>query len=148
MNRVIIVFSALVFLLSCTGKQADLKNDRQAGSDKQVNEYFNPIIQGFYPDPSICRVGEDYYMAHSSFEYFQGVPIFHSKDLIHWEQIGHALTRKSQLNLDTVPASRGIYASTLRFHNDTFYMITTNTIHGGNFVVHTANPYGEWSGSV
>lgn len=125
--------------------------EQQANSvhpDKEINEYHNPVIQGFYPDPSICRVGEDYYMAHSSFEYFPGVPIFHSKDLIHWEQIGHALTRKSQLKLDTVPASRGIYAPTLRFHNDTFYMITTNTIHGGNFVVHTTDPYGEWSDPV
>ncbi len=116
--------------------------------EKEINEYHNPIIQGFYPDPSICRVGEDYYMVHSSFEYFPGVPIFHSKDLVHWQQIGHVLTRESQLNLDTVPASGGIYAPTLRFHNDTFYMITTNTTHEGNFFVHTTDPYGEWSDPV
>jgi xylan 1,4-beta-xylosidase len=141
----LVLFSAILLIMSSNSKNDNCKNKNVQSNQKQVNEYFNPIIQGFYPDPSICRVGEDYYMALSSFEYFPGVPIFHSKDLIHWEQIGHALTRKSQLNLDTVPASRGIYASTLRFHNDTFYMITTNTIHGGNFVVHTADPYGEWS---
>jgi len=148
MNKVIFLIFALVIIASCKNNEQHFNGSTKHSGLKQVNEYFNPIIQGFYPDPSICRVGEDYYMAHSSFEYFPGVPIFHSKDLIHWKQIGHALTRKSQLNLDTVAASKGIYAPTLRFHNDTFYMITTNTVHGGNFVVHTTDPYGEWSDPV
>ena len=72
----------------------------------------NPIISGFHPDPSICRVGDDYYLVNSSFEYFPGVPIFHSRDLMHWQQIGYCLTRKSQLNLDHARASGGIYAPT------------------------------------
>jgi xylan 1,4-beta-xylosidase len=108
-------------------------------------KFKNPIIPGFYPDPSICRVGEDYYLATSSFEYFPGVPLFHSKDLVHWRQIGHCLTRRSQLNLDTAGASGGIYAPTLRYHNGRFYMITTNVSDKGNFYVYTDDIYGDWS---
>lgn len=78
--------------------------------------YQNPILPGFYPDPSICRVGEDYYLVTSSFEFFPGLPVFHSRDLIHWQQIGHVLDRPSQLNLDGVAASRGLYAPTIRYH--------------------------------
>ncbi len=83
----------------------------------------NPILKGFYPDPSICRVGEDFYLVNSSFAYFPGVPIFHSKDLVNWEQIGHVLDRNSQLPLENCGHSRGIFAPTIRFHNGMFYMI-------------------------
>jgi xylan 1,4-beta-xylosidase len=109
--------------------------------------YNNPILKGFYPDPSICRVGVDYYMVNSSFEYFPGVPIFHSKDLVNWQQIGHVLNRPSQLNLDSVRASGGIFAPTIRFHNGTFYMITTlvGMKEGGNFFLTAKNPAGPWS---
>ena len=108
-------------------------------------KYLNPILQGFYPDPSICRVGRDYYLVTSSFEYFPGVPIFHSKDLVHWEQIGHCLTRKSQLPLKGVNPSGGIWAPTIRHHNGTFYMTTTNINGSGNFYVTAKDPSGEWS---
>ena len=89
-------------------------------------KYTNPIIPGFHPDPSICRVEEDYYLVNSSFEYFPGVPIYHSQDLMHWHQIGHCLTRESQLPLQGVKASDGIYAPTIRYHEGRFYMVTTN----------------------
>ncbi len=107
--------------------------------------YKNPVIPGFYPDPSICRVGDDYYLVNSTFHFFPGVPIFHSKDLIHWEQIGNCLTRESQLSLKDTYPSGGIYAPTIRYHEGTFYMITTNVSDKGNFIVHTDNPRGEWS---
>ena len=93
----------------------------------------NPILPGFNPDPSICRVGEDYYIVTSTFEYFPGVPIFHSKDLVNWRQIGHVLTRPEQLPLEGIKSSKGIFAPTLRHHDGTFYMITTNITGGGNF---------------
>lgn len=111
------------------------------------NYYQNPILKGFYPDPSICRIGSDYYMVTSTFEYFPGVPIFHSKDLVNWKQIGHVLSRPSQLNLDSVRISGGIYAPTIRYHNGTFYMITTliGTKQGGNFFVTAKSPAGPWS---
>lgn len=105
----------------------------------------NPILSGFYPDPSICRVEEDYYLVTSSFAYFPGVPIFHSKDLVHWRQIGHVLDRPSQLDLDRVGHSEGIFAPTLRYHKGTFYMITTNVSKGGNFIVTATRPEGPWS---
>jgi alpha-N-arabinofuranosidase len=108
----------------------------------------NPIIPGFHPDPSICRVGDDYYLVNSSFEFFPGVPIFQSKDLVHWRQIGYCLTRKSQLNLDYARASGGIYAPTLRYHDGTFFMVTTLVGAGGNFFVTATNPAGPWSEPV
>jgi len=110
--------------------------------------YKNPVVPGFHADPSVCRVGKDYYLATSSFEYFPGVPIFHSRDLVHWRQIGHALTRESQLPLKGQRASRGIFAPTLRCHEGSFYLITTNIENGGNFYVHTKDPAGEWSEPV
>ena len=110
--------------------------------------YKNPIIPGFHPDPSVCRVGDDFYLVTSSFEYFPGVPLYHSKDLINWEQIGHCLTRPSQLPLQKAGVSGGIYAPTIRYHEGTFYMITTNVSDKGNFIVHTKNPRAEWSDPV
>jgi xylan 1,4-beta-xylosidase len=107
--------------------------------------FSNPIIPGFYPDPSVCRVGEDYYLVTSTFEYFPGVPIFHSRDMVHWRQIGHVLSRPSQLDLDGIRPSGGIYAPTIRYHAGVFYMITTNVDKGGNFIVTAADPTGPWS---
>lgn len=107
--------------------------------------YTNPVIPGFNPDPSICRVGDDYYLVTSSFHYFPGVPLYHSKDLVNWEQIGHLLSRRSQLELPGANAGGGIYAPTIRHHNGRFYMITTNCSYKGNFIVHTDDINGEWS---
>ncbi len=105
----------------------------------------NPILPGFYPDPSICAVGKDFYIVNSTFAYFPGVPIFHTRDFKHIEQIGNILTRDSQLPLEGVRHSGGIYAPTLRYHNGTFYMITTNVTGGGNFIVTAKDPAGPWS---
>ena len=110
--------------------------------------YQNPIIPGFYPDPSICRVKEDYFLVTSSFEYFPGIPLFHSRDLVHWEQIGHVLTRKSQALLEKCPASGGIWAPAIRHHKGRFYVSATNFSHGGNFFVWTDDIYGEWSDPI
>lgn len=107
--------------------------------------YRNPVLPGFYPDPSVCRVGRDYYLVTSSFEYFPGVPIFHSRDLVHWQQLGHCLTRPSQLPLADANASGGVWAPTLRHHDGVFYMTTTNVSLGGNFIVTATAPEGPWS---
>jgi xylan 1,4-beta-xylosidase len=117
-------------------------------SSQQARTFNNPVIPGFFPDPSICRVGDDYYTVHSTFEYFPGVPIMHSKDLVHWQMIGYCLTSKSQLPLDKMRASGGIYAPTIRYHDGTFYMITTNVDAGGNFYVTAKTPAGPWSEPV
>jgi beta-xylosidase len=111
--------------------------------------YDNPVITGFHPDPSVCRVGDDYYLVCSSFEYFPGVPLFHSRDLVHWQQIGNVLDRPSQLPLpDDLPASAGVYAPTIRHHDGRFHMITTNVAGGGNFLVTAERPEGPWSDPV
>ena len=99
------------------------------------NKFRNPVIAGFNPDPSICRHGDDFYLVTSSFEYFPGIPLYHSRDLVHWRHLGYCLTRKSQLCLDKVECSRGVWAPTIRCHNGRFYMTTTNVDHGGNFIV-------------
>lgn len=113
-------------------------------------EYRNPIMSGFYPDPSICRKGEDYYMVHSSFAYYPGIPLLHSRDLVHWEPIGHVLNRPSQLQLDSIRLDGGIYAPAISYNpaNDTFYVVTTCVDGIGNFVVKAKDPRGAWSDPI
>lgn len=108
-------------------------------------KYNNPVIKGFYPDPSVCKVGDTYYLVCSSFQYFPSVPIFASKDLINWKQIGHCLTRESQIQLGKVSSSGGVFAPTIRHNNGRFYMTTTNDTTRQNFYVWTDDIYGEWS---
>lgn len=108
-------------------------------------KYINPIIPGFYPDPSICKYKDSYYMVHSTFQYFPGVTLFESKDLINWTQIGHVLTRESQLPLAEAGRSGGIFAPTIRCNEGRFYMVTTNVSAFGNFYVWTDDIHGEWS---
>jgi alpha-N-arabinofuranosidase len=133
------------FALACAG---GAKSSETRAPVNDLRAYENPVLPGFYPDPSICREGDDYFLATSSFEYFPGVPIFTSRDLVHWQQIGHALTRPSQLPLAGAKSSQGIYAPTIRHHAGTFYLITTNMSGGGTFFVTTKDPRGEWSEPV
>jgi alpha-N-arabinofuranosidase len=97
-----------------------------------------------HPDPTVCRVGDDFYLACSSFEYFPGVPLYHSRDLTSWRPLGHVLTRPTQLDLTRSPSSGGIYAPTLRHHDGRFYLVTT-LVGRGNFVVTAEGPDGPWS---
>jgi alpha-N-arabinofuranosidase len=97
-----------------------------------------------HPDPTVCRVGRDFYLACSSFEYFPGVPIFHSRDLVNWRQLGHVLARRSQLDLTGAPSSGGIFAPTLRHHEGTFYLVTTE-VGRGHLVVTAPSARGPWS---
>lgn len=108
----------------------------------------NPVIPGYHPDPSVCRVGDDYYLVNSSFQFFPGVPIFHSKDLVNWTQIGNCLDRASQVPLSGTQSWGGIYAPTIRYNDGRYYMITTNVSHGGNFLVHTTDLAKGWSEPV
>lgn len=111
----------------------------------------NPILSGFNPDPSICRVGEDYYIATSTFEWFPGVQIHHSKDLVHWELIAHPLNRISQLDMLGTADSTGIWAPCLTFDNGLFYLIYTNVKNKNrmkdapNYLVTATDIRGEWS---
>ena len=113
--------------------------------DVGPTRYTNPILAGFYPDPSMVRVGDNYYLVTSSFAYFPGLPIFQSKDLVHWTQLGHVLDRPSQLKLDSAGISRGLFAPSIRYHDGTFYVVCTLVDAGGNFIVTAKNPAGPWS---
>ncbi|MDE7299577.1 MAG: glycoside hydrolase family 43 protein [Lachnospiraceae bacterium] len=108
-------------------------------------KYTNPVVKGFYPDPSVCSAYGKYYMVCSSFQYFPGVPLFESDNLVNWRQIGYVLTRRSQVMLDRVNSSGGVFAPTIRFSNGRFYMVTTNDTTHENFYVYTDDIYSEWS---
>ena len=112
-------------------------------------QFRNPIIPGYNPDPSITRVGDTFYLVNSSFEFFPGVPIRESKNLVNWAFTGYVLERESQLPLHGSRPSGGIFAPTIRYHDGMFYMIATNvnlmpTGHP-NFIVHAEDPAGPWS---
>ncbi len=135
LKSAIILFSLILLICGDSAIQAQ-------------NGYKNPVISGFNPDPSICRVGDDYYLVTSSFEYFPGLPIYHSKDLVNWRQIGHCLTRDSQLPLHKVGSSEGLFAPSLRYHDGIFYVICTNVTAGGNFYCTATDPAGPWSDPI
>ena len=146
------VVFAVCSVAACA-QTATFKQFSYAGNDARFNkqidkdkEYFSLILPGFYPDPSICRVGDTYYLVNSSFSFFPGVPLFTSKDLIHWKQQGHVLDRPSQLPLTRQRVSGGIYAPAISYNpkNKTFYMITTN-VGAGNFFVKSKDPSKGWS---
>src|SRR3569833_1146980 len=107
--------------------------------------YRNPILPGFFPDPSITRVGDNFYLVNSTFTYFPGIPIFTSRDLVHWRQIGNVINRPRELNFDGKDVSRGIFAPTIRYHHGLFYLITTAVDSGGNEVFVAKDPAGPWS---
>ncbi len=144
MNKVYI--SILFFLIACSF------------AFSQENTFKNPILTGGYPDPSICRVGDDYYIVNSSFEYFPGLPIHHSKDLVNWDLVGYGLHRKEQctgaVNLVDVQSMGGIHAPTIRYRNGKFYIITTNVYSPldrtkptemVNFIITADHVEGPWS---
>ncbi|MGA2542639.1 MAG: glycoside hydrolase family 43 protein [Verrucomicrobiota bacterium] len=122
-------------------------NGKTATAPK-AGEYLNPVVAGFYPDPSICRVGDDYYLANSAFNYFPGIPIWHSKDLVNWTQIGNVIDRPSQFAMHGGAVSAGTYAPTIRYHNGTFYLVCTFVGGIGNFYVTAKDPTGPWSEPV
>lgn len=120
----------------------------------------NPILAGGYPDPSICRVGNEFIMVNSSFEYFPALPIHKSKDLVNWELAGHGLNRleqvSGQINLIDVQSNGGIHAPTIRFHNGKYHIITTNVYYdeikqratATNFIITSSKPEGPWSNPI
>ena len=115
------------------------------------NEYFNPVLAGFHPDPSVCRKGDDYFLVNSSFTFYPSIPIFHSRDLVHWRQLGFVLDRPGQVPLDSLRFNRGIYAPDISYnpHNDTFYVVNTCVDGIGNFVVKCRDPFaGGWSDPI
>lgn len=113
-----------------------------------ADHFENPILRGVNPDPSICRVRDDFYLITSSMFFYPGIPVYHSRDLVNWRLLGHALTRAEQFHLQLNHGNPMIYAATLRHHGDTFYIITTDVHGGGNFYVTAKDPAGPWSAPV
>src|SRR5688572_25341289 len=119
-----------------------------SGICQQPTTFTNPVLAGFYPDPSICKVKDDYYLVTSTFAYFPGLPVFHSKDLVNWKLIGHVLTNPKVFNIEGSGVSRGLFAPSIRFHNGLFYVTCTLIDKGGNFISTATNPAGPWSDPV
>ncbi|WP_204903012.1 glycoside hydrolase family 43 protein [Microbulbifer mangrovi] len=137
-----------------TGEAATFDRFEYRGEDpvfeKPVSsyQYRNPILAGYYPDPSIVQVGADYYLVNSSFAHFPGIPIFHSRDLINWKQLGHVIDRPGQLDFSGLGISRGVFAPAISHYRDRFYLVSTCVDCGGNFVVTANDPAGPWSDPV
>jgi len=132
-----IIVISILFLL-CAG-----------GNCQEVPYHFdNPVLSGYHPDPSICRVGEDYYMVTSTFVWFPGIPVYHSKDLVNWELIGHGINRPDQLAFDGLADRSGVFAVTIRHHDGLFYLITTCVECKGNFYITATKPEGPWSDPI
>lgn len=156
MKRNKIILSTLLVLASvgiADAQTAKFSYFNYSGNDARFDktidgnsQYLNPVLAGFYPDPSICRKGDTFYLVNSSFSFFPGIPIFTSKDLVNWKQLGNVLDRESQLPLANQGVSGGIFAPAITYNekNKTFYMITTN-IGRGNFFVKTKDPAKGWS---
>lgn len=134
-------------------------NDDYYNANRLTDEgdYFNPVISGWASDPSICNVGNDFWLVTSTFGYFPGIPLYHSKDLLTWKHVGNILSRKSQLNfLDGLSIDKGgLYAPSITYnpHNRMYYMITTCVMNGKdgstmNFYVTAEHPLGKWSDPV
>ena len=140
MNKLLLLILSLLVLMvyGASEKSSNLNGDG----------FSNPVLAGFYPDPSICRVGGDYYLVNSTFAYFPGIPVFHSRDLVNWKLIGHVMDRAEQMDLDGLTVSRGIFAPAIRYNNGIFYVTCTLVDRGGNFVVTATNPAGPWSSPV
>ena len=140
------------------GKEARFSDIVVSSSDSYVPDgtistlpkvtWYNPILPGFYPDPSIVRVKDDYYLINSSFAYYPGIPVFHSKDLFHWEQIGNAIDRPGMLDFSGLNTSRGVFAPDISYHDGLFYIVNTCVDCKGNFLITARDPKGPWSDPV
>ena len=153
MKNLAILSLSCMLAVGAQAQTAQFDYFKYAGNDSRFNveidktlQYYNPILAGFYPDPSICRVGDTYYLVNSSFTFFPGVPLSTSKDLVNWKPAGHVLDRPSQVPLKGQHVSGGIFAPAISYNkkNKTFYMITTN-VGAGNFFVKSKDPSKGWS---
>lgn len=122
--------------------------NREAGAAPAPGQYRNPILAGYYPDPSVVKVGADFYLVNSTFSWFPGIPVWHSRDLIHWTQVGNAIERPDQLDFTGIGMSKGVFAPAISHHDGTFYVINTCVDCGGNFIVTARDPKGPWSKPV
>ena len=125
----------------------DFVEYRATGEERALseNEYANPVVPGFHPDPSIVRVGDDFYAVNSTFVWFPGLPIYHSRDLVHWKQIGNAIDRPDQMDFSGLATDRGLFAPAISYHDGRFWIVNTCIECGDNFVITAEHPEGPWS---
>ncbi len=123
-------------------------NPIEQSNPLKSGQYRNPILPGFHPDPSIVRVGRDYYLVNSSFAFYPGLPIYHSRDLANWRQIGNAIDRPDMFNFQGLGIARAVFAPTIRYHAGIFYIVNTCIECGFNFIITARNPAGPWSSPV
>jgi len=123
-------------------------HDQADAARLSPDQYRNPILQGFHPDPSLTRVGDDYYLVTSTFAYFPGLPVFHSRDLVSWAQIGSAIDRPGQLDFTGLGLSRGVFAPTISRRDGVFYILNTCVDCGGNYLLTAKDPAGPWSDPI
>ena len=147
MKRLLLgMIGGLVFSIahaSVTVKEVSYRGDDGSPALSPM-QYRNPVLAGFYPDPSAIRVGDDFYLVNSSFGYFPGLPIFHSRDLVSWTQIGNAIDRPGQIDFGHHELTRGLFAASISHHGDTFYISNTCFYcDGGNYVITAKNPAGR-----
>ncbi len=148
-----LLLAALVGATPAAAQEARFADFRYEGRSieravPKAGEYRNPILSGYYPDPSITRVGEDYYLVLSSFTHYPGLPIFKSRDLVNWTQIGNAIDRPGQLDFSGLAVSRGVFAPDISYHAGTFYIVNTCVDCKGNFVITAKDPAGPWSDPI
>jgi xylan 1,4-beta-xylosidase len=123
-------------------------HDRVFDAPLPPGSYRNPVLAGFYPDPSVTRVGDRFYLVNSTFTYFPGIPVLESRDLVHWRPLGSVIDRPGELNFDGLGVSRGIFAPAIRFHDGLFYVVSTSVDAGGNFLAVARDPAGPWSDPI
>ncbi|WP_300544894.1 glycoside hydrolase family 43 protein [Maricaulis sp.] len=159
LSRLLATASAAALLAGCQGAGQNERDARFAwfeysGSDPVheieagPGEFRNPVLSGFYPDPSNTRAGEDYYLVTSTFAYYPGLPVFHSRDLVNWTQIGNAIDRPDMVDFGNLGLSRGLFAPAIEYHDGVFYILNTCVDCGGNFLVTAEDPAGPWSDPV
>jgi alpha-N-arabinofuranosidase len=124
------------------------KGESKEKVEVEAGQYRNPILTGYYPDPSVTRVGEDYYLVNSSFAHYPGLPIFASKDLVNWTQIANAIDRPEQLEFKGRRISQAVFAPDISWHDGTFYIVNTCVECKGNFVITAKDPVGPWSNPI
>lgn len=142
-----ILLLAIQFLSSCSFLREKEEKEQKTIVQNETM-YSNPILAGFYPDPSICKVDDTYYLINSTFSYYPGIPIFKSNDLVNWEQVGNVLDRPEQLDLDGLQMSKGIFAPAISYNEGTYYVVCTVVGGRGNFVVTSKKPEGPWSNPI
>jgi xylan 1,4-beta-xylosidase len=154
LKSLLCLLAALAALPARAGDAAEFYWFEYTGRDAAYDaplprgSFHNPILAGYYPDPSVTRVGDKYYLVNSTFAHWPGIPVHESTDLVHWKLIGHVLNDPQKVTYDGLGTSRGVFAPAIEHHDGVFYVVNTLVDAGGNFFSTARNPAGPWSDPV